>query len=327
MSSRRDGLRSYVIRRSLQAIPLLFAVVLVNFFLIQLAPGDPILALTGDFPTPPGYADALREAFGLDKPLYEQLYRYVTRVVQGDFGYSFRYRQPVFDLVLERVPATVLLTGTALLMGLIVGVASGVIAGQLRNTWVDSVITSLAIIGFSLPVFWLGQVMLIIFALNLDAFPAAGMRSIRQQYESSRAVLDVGWHLTLPALALATRQIATNCRIARASVLEVLKRDFVTAAHAKGLPQYVVMTQHVLRNALLPVVTIVGYNMGFLLAGSALVETVFGWPGIGRLVFEAVYTRDYPVIIGVFTFVTATIVTVNLITDVAYAYLDPRIRY
>lgn len=317
----------YVVRRLLQAIPLLLGVVVVNFTIIQLAPGDPVNALVGDFPAPEEYVRQVRKDFGLDRSKPEQLWAYLANLARGNLGFSFANRQPVLAVIGERIPATALLTLTALVFAAVAGVALGVLSARRPYSWLDNVTSAVALVGFSLPVFWLAQILIIAFALWLGWLPAQGMESLREPQQGLGRVLDVGAHLLLPALALSARFLAINSRITRASMLEVLGRDFVTTARAKGLGEGRVLTRHALPNAMLPVVTIIGYNFGFALAGSALVETVFGWPGIGRLLYDSIAARDYPVLLGIFLVVASCVVVANLITDVLYAWLDPRISY
>lgn len=320
------SLGRYILSRVAQAIPLLLAVIVVNFLVIHLAPGDPIYALVGDYPAPEAYVRQLRAEFGLDKPLPTQLLLYLGKVARGDLGYSFAQRRPVFDVILDRLGATVLLVGTAWLLAGVLGIVIGILASLRPHSPLDHTTTVFSLLGFSFPVFWLGQLMMLLFALALGWLPAQGMRSIRGEFTGLRYWSDVGAHLVLPALALSTRFLATNARLTRASMLEVLSKEFITTARAKGLPEFQVVTRHALRNALLPVVTVMGFNLGFLLTGSALVETVFAWPGVGRLLFDSISTRDYPVLLGIFVVVALSVVIANLLTDVTYAFLDPRIR-
>jgi peptide/nickel transport system permease protein len=312
--------------RLAQSLLLILVAIVVVFLLIQAAPGDPLTALVGDFPVPEQYAAEMRGAYGLDKAPPERLLRYVGRVVQGDLGFSFKNRQPVTALLWERGKNTLILTGTALVFATIVGIWLGVVAARYRGSWIDGFVTSLAVVGYSVPVFWLAQIFVLFFALNLRLLPAQGMSSARETYTGLALWLNVGQHLILPALVLAFRYIAINARITRASMLEVLSREYVTTARAKGLAERVVLGRHALRNALLPVVTTLGLEVGLLFAGSALVETVFAWPGIGRLLFDSIAARDYPVIQGIFLLVTVWVVAANWLTDTLYRVLDPRIR-
>jgi peptide/nickel transport system permease protein len=317
----------YLLSRLAQAVPLVLGILVVNFLIVRLAPGDPVLALVGDFPAPEAYVQQLRQDMGLDRPLATQLWLYLGTVLQGDLGYSFAQQRPVLTVIGERLGPTLLLAGTAWVLAGIVGVAAGVVAALGRRSPVDHATTVVALVGFSMPVFWLGQLLMLLFSITLGWLPAQGMRATRHEYTGVRHLLDVGAHLVLPALALSTRFLGANARLTRASMLEVLGRDFVTTARAKGAPESSVVLRHGLRNALLPVVTIMGLELGLLLTGSALVETVFAWPGVGRLLFDSIATRDFPVIQGIFLVVSMTVVGANLLTDALYAYLDPRIRF
>ena len=327
MREKSVTLGEFVFRRLLHAIPLLLAVVVVNFTIIHLAPGDPVNVMVGDFPAPPEYVERLRQEFGLDRPLWQQLLLYIGNLLQGNFGFSFANRQPVLQVIFNRLPATLLLSGTALLFAAIVGVALGVLSSVRPYSWLDNLASVVALVGFSMPVFWLGQLLIMGVALELKWLPAQGMVSLRADLEGWRRALDTAGHLVLPACALSVRFIALNSRIARAAMLDVLRQEYIVAARAKGLPEGRVVYLHALRNSLIPIVTVIGFNFGFLLAGSALVETVFAWPGIGRLLYDSIFARDYPVIMGIFLIVCAGIIAINLLTDIAYAYLDPRVRF
>ena len=317
----------YALVRLLQIPPVLLGLVTVIWLVVRLAPGDPVLALVGDFPAPDEYVKRIREEFGLDRSLPEQFLRYVTAVARGDLGFSFVFRRPVLGLVLERAAATALLTVTALLFASLAGVAVGVLSARRPFSWVDGLISGGSVVGFSVPVFWLGQLLILLFAVTLGWLPAQGMVSVRENPEGWARVRDIALHLVLPAAALSLRSLAMTARLARASMLEVLGRDYIRTAQAKGAAGLRVLIGHALPNAVLPVLTLVGYNLGFVLAGSALVETVFGWPGMGRLLYDSVFARDFPVLLGIMIVVSLTVVLANLATDLLYAYFDPRIRY
>jgi peptide/nickel transport system permease protein len=232
----------------------------------------------------------------------------------------------VAALILSRVPSTLLLMVTALVVALAAGVGLGLLAARRPNSGVDHLTRFVALAGFSLPIFWLGQILLLVFALWLGWLPVQGMRSLREPLSGLYGALDVGRHLVLPALSFAFYNIALFSRLSRTAMVDVLHEDFIRTARAKGLRERAVFLRHALRNALLPLVTVVGANVGLLLMGSVLTETVFGWPGLGRLIYEALYGRDYPVLMGVFLFVSIAVVLANLATDLLYARLDPRIR-
>jgi peptide/nickel transport system permease protein len=320
-------LGAYTLRRLLLAVPLLLGVVVVNFTLIQLAPGDPVTLLVGDFPAPPEYVDRVRQEFGLDRPLPERLVRYLGQLAQGNFGYSFANRQPVVDLIRGRLGATLQLTVTALVLASVAGVLVGLLAAHQRGRPLDAGSQAFSLAGYSIPEFWLGQILILVFAVALGWLPSQGNRSLRAPAEGWAAVADGVRYLILPALALSFRYLALIARITRASLLDVLGADFVLAARSRGASERVVLFGHALRNAAVPIVTVIGYNLGFILAGSALIETVFGWPGIGRLLFESISRRDYPVMTAILLLISTTVVVVNLLTDLLYVAIDPRVRY
>ena len=320
------SLLRYIFRRMFELIPLLIGVILVIFFLIQLAPGDPIQALIGDFPASQEYIEKVRRDFGLDKPFSEQVFSYISNIARGNLGFSFANRRPVMELIAERLWNTLILTLTAMIYAAIVGVVLGVLASRWPRSWLDNLVTGASLFGFSIPVFWLGQIFIIIFAVNLGWLPAQGMHSIRETFEGLAKIKDVGLHLILPAFALSMRYLGLNARITRGSMLEVMGKDYIVTAKAKGVPEFRLLMRHGLYNALIPVVTVIGYNFGFALSGSALVETVFGWPGMGRLLYYSLTTRDTPVILGIFLAVAVMAIIANLLTDIIYGILDPRIR-
>jgi peptide/nickel transport system permease protein len=317
----------YIAGRFVQAIPLLLGIIILNFLLISLAPGDPVSVLLGEYPAPPEYVAQLREQFGLDRPMLVRLGRYVASVLRGDLGFSFAYRLPVVRLVIERLGNTLILMGTAMTVAAIAGVLLGVSAARRPRSRLDATATGASLIGYSIPEFWLGQLLVLLFAVTLAWLPAQGIRSTRETYTGLAAAADLARHLILPAAALSFRYIALIARITRASMLEVMHQDYILAARARGADEGRVLWRHGMRNAAIPIVTVIGYNFAFILAGSALVETVFGWPGVGRLIFDAILQRDTPVLLGVLLLVSATVVVVNLMTDIAYGYLDPRVRY
>lgn len=327
MPGRSSQIHRLVLGRIVQTIPLLGAIVVVNFTLIQLAPGDPVTALVGEFPAPPEYVEEVRQEYGLDQPAWRQLLLYVQNLLRGDLGYSFVNREPVLGLIIDRAGATVLLMLTAMLIAAVLGLLLGVFSGRKPHSPLDSSLQVVGLAGYAMPEFWLGQLLVLLFALKLGWLPAGGMGDLRVPTEGFARVVEIGTYLILPAIALSARYVSINMRMTRSGMLEALRSDYVTAARARGMPERIVVTRHALRNALLPVVTVVGYNLGFALSGSVLVESVFNWPGLGRLLFESIGARDYPVLLGIFLVVTVTVVIANLVTDILYTYLDPRIRY
>jgi peptide/nickel transport system permease protein len=313
-------------RRLGSLVPLLLGVIVLGFLIVKLAPGDPVQVLVGDYPAPPEYIRETRERFGLDRPLWVQLGRYTGQVLRGNLGYSFFYNEPVRDLLLERLGATLLLMGAALALSSIAGVGLGVACGRRPGSPADHALMVLGLVGYSVPVFWLGQLLLMGLAVRLDWFPTQGMRSLAFGLGPFGRVRDVLHHLVLPALTLATRYLALNVRLMRTSLVEVSRMEYLATARAKGLGELAVVYKHALRNALLPVVTMTGLNVGHLAAGAVLTETVFAWPGLGRLMFEAILHRDYPLLLGGLLVVSACVVAGNLLADLACAAVDPRIR-
>ncbi len=316
----------YLLRRMLQAVPVVLGVLVITFVLIHIAPGDPIQILAGEGGDADYYA-RMHAYYGLDRSLPEQFVRYAFAVFHGDFGYSFSYQQPVYSVILSRLPATLLLMGTALVVSTTLGLLLGVLAARRPHTPLDYGITATTLAGYSMPVFWLGQLLVIVFAVWLRWFPVQGISSVRESYTGLEAVGDVLHHLVLPAISLGMLQLAVTSRLTRTSLREVLSEDFVRTARAKGLSERVVLTRHALRNALLPVVTVVGGHIGTMLTGAALTEVIFAWPGLGRLLLDATLNRDYPLLMAIFIMVSMTVVVANLLTDLAYAWLDPRVRY
>lgn len=317
----------YVLRRLLQAAPMVLVIILINFFLIHAAPGDPVDVLAGNMEADPAYLERLRAEFGLDRPLHEQLVAYMGNVLSFDLGYSLRFRQDVLDLILSRMPATLLLMGTALVFSSVVGILLGAVAARRPAGPADNAATLVALAGFSMPVFWLGQLLLLLFALQLNLFPAQGMVSLRAPREGFGRWLDVAHHLVLPALTYSIYHLTLIFRLTRVKMQETLAQDYIVTARSKGLSERRVVYGHGLRNAMLPIATVIGLNFGFMLAGSVLTETVFAWPGMGRLMFEAINARDYPLLLGLFTVLSVAVILANVITDVVYAVIDPRVTY
>jgi len=316
----------YLLRRLLQIPPMLLGIVVFMFVLVHIAPGDPIVALAGEYGDEAYYAQ-MRAKFGLDRPLPEQLARYLSTLLRGDLGYSYSQGQPVLQIILSRMPTTLLLMVTALTLATTVGIGLGALAARRPHSATDVSITALSLFGYALLVFWLAQMMIFVLAAQLDWFPTHGLTSARERYTGLRLVLDVAHHLALPATALALNNVALVTRLTRAGLLEALTQPYTLAARAKGVAERRVLLHHALRNALLPVVTVVGGQIGFLFAGAVLTESVFAWPGLGRLVLDATFARDYPVLLGMFLLISLTVILANLITDVTYAFLDPRIHY
>ncbi len=315
-----------ILGRLLKAALTLFAIAVLNFFLIHAAPGDPAAVLAGEA----GAADEqmiadLRTQFGLDQPLYVQLYRYVGNILTLDLGYSFRQGAPVLDLILERLPATLILTLTAFWISLLAGVALGVAASARVGKFTDSLITGTALLFYATPLYWAALMAVLVFSVQLGWLPGFGYETVGSGYGGFDRAIDILKHLILPALTLGLFFMAVYMRMTRASMLEVAQQDFVKTARAKGLAPAVIRRRHILRNALLPVVTLAGLQAGQLVGGAVLTETVFAWPGIGRLMFESLAARDYNTILGVFLVSALMVIIFNIITDIVYRLIDPRI--
>lgn len=316
----------FISRQLASIIPTILLSIVINFVLLHAAPGDPARVLAGrDNPTEEQIA-AIRAELGLDQPLPVQFWSYVRELAQGNMGQSLAFKQPVFDLIMSRLPATLLLTLTSAVLALVIGTLLGVIAAQRAGGAVDSALSFGNYALFAMPSFWLGLLMIVVFASTLGWLPTAGMRNVRADYTGWRDVLDVLQHLILPATTLALVQVPIYFRIARASVLQQQREDYVTTFRATGMPVSRVFRRYALRNALLPTVTVFGLSLGFVFTGAALVEIVFAWPGIGRLTLDAVFRRDYPLLLGVYLILAIAVSIAVLVTDLLYAILDPRIR-
>jgi peptide/nickel transport system permease protein len=316
----------YLVRRLLQAIPVILGVTVLCFLMLQLAPGDMAEVLAGESGgASPGYIEELRARYGLDQPVLVQLGVYIKNVLLLDLGFSFRHNANVTDLLLERMLPTLLLMGSTLLLSVGLGALSGLFAAIWVRTWKDHLISLAAIVAYATPLFWVGLMLILVFSVWLDWFPTSGMENVVMFYEGWDRVLDIAHHLVLPAITLALFYMALYARLMRATMLEQRGLDYVTTARAKGLTERQINFRHVLRNALLPVVTMAGVQVGALLGGSVVVESVFAWPGLGQLAFEALFSRDYNLLLGIFFLSACLVVIVNLITDLIYVLLDPRI--
>ncbi|WP_213770242.1 ABC transporter permease [Bradyrhizobium sp. dw_78] len=319
---------SFVAQRIVKGVIVLLAIIVLNFFLIRLAPGDPASVMAGEAgASDQMFVQQLREKFGLDKPLPEQLLIYVKGVLSFDLGYSFRQQAPVSQLIMERLPATLLLTMTAFAISLIAGVFFGTLAARFAGTWADTAITVVALVFYATPLFWIALIAILLFSVEWDWLPSFGYETVGANYTGMAHVLDVGAHLIMPAATIGLFFMATYTRMTRASMLEVKRLDFVKTARAKGLKASVIQRRHVLRNALLPVVTLAGLHTGTLIGGAVLTETVFAWPGIGRLMYDALLQRDYNLLLGVFVVCSAMVLIFNLVTDLVYRIVDPRIEF
>ncbi|MGD1923890.1 MAG: ABC transporter permease [Paracoccaceae bacterium] len=317
----------YVLKRLIQAIPIVIAIVVMNFFLLNLAEGDAVDVLAGEAGSAtPEYMAELRAKFGLDQPLPVQLAVYMKNVLTLDLGYSFRHEMPVSELIFDRLFATLLLMVSTISLAVGFGILLGLIAATGLNTWRDTAISIFALITYATPLFWVGLMLIVVFSLGLGWFPTSGMENFAQFYEGWDRVFDIAHHLVLPTITLSLFYLALYTRLMRASMLEQYGQDYVVTARAKGVSERRIVFVHVLRNALLPVVTMAGVQVGALIGGSVIVESVFAWPGLGMLAFEALFARDLNLLLGIFLLSALLVVGVNLIVDIVYSSLDPRIE-
>lgn len=302
---------NYVMRRLVQLIPTLFGITLVTFVLVRLT-GDPAAILLPP-DTPQETIDEFRREYGLDQPIHVQYARFLAKAVQGDFGQSLRYKVPVMDLFVERLPASIQLAGVSMAIAVIAGLPVGMLGAVKHNTWVDNILRLFIFLAQAVPSFYLGLMLILIVAVPVQQIPTSGYGTWQ--------------HLILPSLALASYLVAIIARFTRGAVLDVMHQDYVRTARAKGLTERLVLWRHILKNAMIPIITIIGLRVGALLSGAVIIETVFAWPGIGRLMVQAISTRDFPVIQAAVLSVAFLFVLVNLMVDLTYAWLDPRIRY
>jgi len=305
-------MKTYVIRRFLIALPVILGVATLVFLLIHLIPGDPVEIMLGETALPAD-RDELRRELGLDRPIVLQYTRFLLQICRGDLGRSLHYGEPVSRLIAQRYPATLALTVSAMFVSLWIAVPAGILSGIRQYSAWDHAAMLLALVGVSIPNFWLGPLLIWTFSIHLGWFPVSGAGGVR--------------HMVLPALTLGTSMAAIVARMTRSSILEVLREDYVLTARAKGLSEGSVILKHVLRNAMLPVITVVGLQFGALLAGAVITETIFSWPGLGTLLIQAIQTRDYPLVQGCVLVVSISYVIVNLCTDMLYVLVDPRIQY
>ena len=325
--SRSAKILRYVIRRLIQAIPIILAIIVLNFFLLNMAEGDAVDVLAGEAGSAtPEYMAELRAKFGLDQPLPVQLLVYLKNIVSLDLGYSFRHDMPVSILIVDRFWPTLLLMVSTIILAIGFGILLGLLAAINLNTWKDAVISVFALITYATPLFWVGLMMIVVFSINLRWFPTSGMENIAAFYEGFDRFVDITHHLVLPTITLSLFYLALYTRLMRASMLEQYGQDYVVTARAKGLPERRITFGHVLRNALLPVVTMAGVQVGALIGGSVIVESVFAWPGLGMLAFESLFARDLNLLLGIFLISSVLVVVVNLIVDIIYCFLDPRIE-
>ncbi len=303
---------NYLLKRLISTIPVLIGISLLLFFMLRMLPGDPAQVLAGQMATPEEIEN-IRHQLGLDRPIYEQYAVYMSRLVRFDLGRSARTQNPVIDEIWARLPNTVLLAVVAIALACLFGIPAGIISAVRPYSWLDYLVTMSALFGISMPVFWLGLMLVVVFSVILKWLPAGGTGSWQ--------------HVILPSITLAAFVVAFIARMTRSTMLETLSQDFTTTARSKGLKEQVVIVKHALRNALIPIITVVGLQFGLLLGGAVLTETVFAWPGLGRLIVDSILARDYPMIQGAILLFGLLYIFVNLVVDFIYAFVDPRIRY
>lgn len=311
----------YVIRRSIQSIFILWTVSIISFGLIHLSPGGPVQFMEDPRLTR-AHKEELEHQLGLDQPLPVQYLRWLWGVVRLDFGKSYVSRRPVIKMIAERIPASVQLSGAGLILGLLGGIPLGIYSALRRGSWFDNVTRVLTVVGNAVPHWWLGLILIIVFSSTIRIFPSGGMYTIGRG-----DLLDRLWHLILPAIIVATGGWITYLRFMRYEVLEVIRQDYVRTAQAKGLPWSIVMQRHVLRNAILPIVTMMGGILTIVISGAVLFETVFSWPGMGRMAVNAVFKRDYPLLMALNIISSFLVILGNLLVDIAYGFVDPRVKY
>jgi peptide/nickel transport system permease protein len=302
----------YLARRLLATVPVILGVTLAVFAMLHLVPGDPVRLMLGEFQTTPAQIEQLRANLDLDRPLYEQYLRFVFRAVQGDLGYSIRSHRPVTQEIRDRIGSTMLLALSGLSIAVVLGVTLGVVAAVKQNTWADISAMLIALLGVSMPSFWLGLLLIMLFAVHLEWLPTSGRGSFA--------------HIVMPAIALSGFFTAAHMRIARSSMLDVLGSEYIKLARLKGLPERRVIVKHAFKNALIPVLTLAGINLVLMINVAVVVETIFAWPGIGRLLYEGIEFRDFPIVQTVILLGGVMVVAVNLLVDILYAWIDPRIR-
>ena len=303
---------NFIIKRLLAMIPVLIGISLLLFFMLRMLPGDPAQVLAGQMASPEEI-ETIRRQLGLDRPIHEQYLSYLSRLAHLDLGRSARTQNPVIEEVWARLPNTMLLAVVAISLACLFGIPAGVLSAMRPYTWVDYLVTTASLFGISMPVFWLGIMLVVLFSVILKWLPAGGTGSWQ--------------HVVLPSVTLASFVVAFIARMTRSTMLETLQQDYTTTARSKGLRENTVVIQHALKNALIPIVTVVGLQFGLLLGGAVLTETVFAWPGIGRLIVDSILARDYPVIQGTILVFGLLYILVNLAVDLLYAVIDPRIRY
>jgi peptide/nickel transport system permease protein len=322
-------MKKFILRRLMMMVPLLLGVSVISFAIMQLAPGDPAsLSAAMNQKIDPSYIEKLRAAYGLNDPLYVQYWHWLSHLARLDFGESFKDSRPVLTLILEHMPATLLLSGLSLVLLFVIGVPLGVAAAYYQGKWPDRLITGFVFFGFSTPDFWLALMMMLLFGVTWGILPVSGMVSLgAEDLPFFDRLGDMAWHLILPLFVTTFVGLASVSQYAKTSLLEVIRQDYIRTARAKGLSEAQVILKHALRNALIPIVTLMGLSLPGLIGGSVIIESIFAWPGMGRLGYESMMSHDYPVVMGVGIISAFLTLFGNLLADVSYAWLDPRVHY
>jgi peptide/nickel transport system permease protein len=319
--------KGYIVRRTVYAIITLFLTITINFFIFRVMPGDPVSIMVSERILKPSVVEEVRAMFGLNLPLWQQYILYIRNLLIGYFGYSFHWKEPVINVIMERMPNTILLMGVSTILSVIIGIVLGVLAAWKRGTKVDVTILTSSLMFYSLPVFWIGMMLLMLFGYYLGIFPIAGTMSRPPPEGFFERILDLLHHMTLPTITLTLISYGEYTLLMRGTLLDVLTQDYIVTARAKGLSERRVLVKHAMRNALLPTVTAVAISLGFIVSGATLTETVFSWNGVGRLIYDAMMMRDYPVLQGAFLIISISVILANYVADIVYGMLDPRIRY
>ena len=320
------GFVSFAISKLIAAVITILAITCVNFVIFRMAPGDPVRMMFRDPRVSAEQMQKVREKFGLDKPLSGQFVAYVKELSKGNLGISFWQKRPVLEVIADRIPQTLILVVTALVIAVVLGTLFGAMAGWRSGSRFDSIVMSVSLALYSIPTFAMGLLILLVFSFLLSVFPLGGISTPASGFTGIRQLLDILWHMVLPAISIVFWYVGEYVLLTRSSMIEVLDKEYITTARAKGLKEGVVLRGHALRNALLPVVTMTGVNFAFAIGGVIEAETVFSWPGVGRLVYDAVLKRDYPLLQGIFLVFAVSVVLFNLIVDLVYGYIDPRIK-
>ncbi|MFO1442347.1 ABC transporter permease [Bacillus sp. Bva_UNVM-123] len=310
----------YIIRRIFDLLPTIFVVAIIVFIVTRMIPGDPASVMLGPQASVEDI-EALRQKLGLNEPLYMQFLQYFGNLLQGNLGVSYTYNEPIMSLIMERFPNTVILAISSLIIAVIIGIPAGIISASKQNSLLDYSVMLVSLIGVSMPIFWLGVMLVLYFSVNLGWFPATGMGTLEEGF------IPYIKHLILPSVTLATIPMATFARITRSSMLEVISHDYIKTARSKGLSEFWVICKHAFKNALTPILTVLGMQISMMLGGAVLTETIFSWPGMGRLIVDAIDKRDFVVVQGTVLFIAVIFVVVNLLVDILYKVVNPRVNY